>query len=554
MSAGSTVPPSFPTSKEELKERLETAKPSYTLPKSTRKLAAPFRDPEEFFEHTNSGSLRFVPAWLAKDLMYHYRFVTLQDTGEIYVYDRDLGIYEPNGESLIRILVSINLGDLHRKHYAEEVVYQIQVSTYRPREELKVPDGLLVLKNGVFDVANNKLNLFTPQIFALNRIPVSYDPHADCPRIKRFLSEVVTSGDATILQEAIGYVFKRGYRYQKAFMLVGDGANGKTTLLALLICFIGPENVSSISLQDIVSSRFAAAELYGKMANIYDDLSQNALKRTGQFKMATGGGRMKGERKFKNPFFFVNEGKMFFSTNQIPDADDNTIAFFRRWIIMNFPNKFLETDPRTDPDLLEKLTTEEELSGFFNWALEGLRRLDGQGGFSHSKTVDEVQEQYERMSSPIKAFRIDHLEINPESVIPKDELYAHYVEYCVENQLPAKAKNIFSMLLYRELPKISETRIREEGKRIQCWKGITFCETKIDKSPDQPDRKTLTESLDELLTIARKIKAKSQSGRVREDALLKELKWNRKHLIKVIKIACRDKMMTPYGPKSWVVR
>ena len=88
--------------------------------------------------------------------------------------------------------------------------------------------------------------------------------------------------------------------HQSAFILVGDGGNGKSPLLSLLTEFLGPENVSSISLQGLVNHKFAAAELYGERANIYDDLSSDALKRSGQFKMATGGDMLKGENKFKN--------------------------------------------------------------------------------------------------------------------------------------------------------------------------------------------------------------------------------------------------------------
>ena len=88
----------------------------------------------------------------------------------------------------------------------------------------------------------------------------------------------------------------RGYPHQSAFILVGDGGNGKSPLLSLLTEFLGPENVSSISLQDLVNHKFTAAELFGERANIYDDLSSDALKRTGQFKMATGGDMLKGEK------------------------------------------------------------------------------------------------------------------------------------------------------------------------------------------------------------------------------------------------------------------
>jgi len=292
--------------------------------------------------------------------------------------------------------------------------------------------------------------------------------------------------DAKVLQEAVGYTLKNGYIYQKAFMLVGDGANGKSTFLSLVIIFLGPKNVSSISLQDLVSHKFAIAELFGKRANIFDDLSHDALKRTGQFKMATGGGMLKGEKKFQHPFFFKNDAKLFFSTNRVPEAYDNTTAFFRRWVLINFPNQFMGDD--ADPHLLEQLTTDEELSGFFNWALEGLKRLDRQGGFSYTSTIDEVQRQYERMSNPLKAFKEDHLRKDPNAITPKNDLYRAYVNYCIDNGLPAKAKNAFSMELYRVMPQIAETRIRKGKTRTQCWKGVKYSEEIIVESPDLPDQ------------------------------------------------------------------
>ena len=83
---------------------------------------------------------------------------------------------------------------------------------------------------------------------------------------------------------------------------------------------------------------------------------------------------------------------MIFSANLIPKTKDDTTAFFRRWIIINFPNQFLPDNPKTDKDLTKKLTTQEELSGFFNWTLKGLKRLLKNGKFSSGKSVEETRQ------------------------------------------------------------------------------------------------------------------------------------------------------------------
>ncbi|KXB01878.1 hypothetical protein AKJ43_02955 [candidate division MSBL1 archaeon SCGC-AAA261D19] len=172
---------------------------------------------------------------------------------------------------------------------------------------------------------------------------------------------------------------------------------------------LGKENVSSPSLHDLLKNRFAKAELYGKLANIHADIPNKALgTTTGPFKMLTGQDQIYAEKKHKDGFHFVNYAKLLFSANEIPERGDELRAFFRRWIIVDFPFKFVDNpDPNNEfekeknPNLLEELTTKEELSGFLNWALKGLQRLLDRGEFALDKSVEERSEIWEEMSNPI---------------------------------------------------------------------------------------------------------------------------------------------------------
>ena len=211
------LPPGFPTNKEELMERLENENFYRFIPNEDAP-PEPFGNYREYFEISQNGALKFIPKLLADDIMRNYHFLTFSDTGEVYVYDKDQGIYKPNGENLIRTLVAINLDTEHRKNHGDEVLYHIKVSTFKNRHEIRLPDDILVLKNGLFNIATRKLHPFTPRIIAFNNIPVNYNPDADCPKIKKFFSEVVTDEDAEVLQEAFGYTLKNGYVYHKAFM------------------------------------------------------------------------------------------------------------------------------------------------------------------------------------------------------------------------------------------------------------------------------------------------------------------------------------------------
>jgi len=430
---------------------------------------------ELFFEDKE-----FIPKNLADFIMEDRNFITFSDTDELYVYI--MGIYCPGGESLVKGLCEKYLGKEANTRRVNEVINHIKRSTYIKRNEIDSDIELLCVQNGILNIKTLELTPHTPNIVFLNKIPVNYNPNADCPRIKQFISEIVKESDILLIQEMIGYTLWRNYNLDKAFLLIGEGDNGKSTLLGLLAKFLGKENVSSISLQDLDTNRFAIAEFYGKLANIYADLTDRALNHTGKFKMLTGGDIISAERKFKGQFLFNNHAKLIFSCNKVPESRDDTTAFYRRWIMINFPNKF-EGENR-NPNILEGISTEEELSGLLNWALEGLRRLLKNGHFSNSITTEEIREQYIKQSNPVLAFVEDRLISDSKGEISKDELYRAFCDYCEEVGLPTKAKNVFG----RELPRyiaVDSGQTREKG---HIWRGIRLVNTDMENNDREEER------------------------------------------------------------------
>ncbi len=111
-------------------------------------------------------------------------------------------------------------------------------------------------------------------------------------------------------------------------MLFGSGKNGKSTLLNLLISFLGEGNTSNVSLQELCYGKFSRIRLFGKQANIHDDLPNTKLSQTGNFKMLTGESKTEGEMKFRQDTIrFNNYAKLIFSCNELPKTEDTTYAF-----------------------------------------------------------------------------------------------------------------------------------------------------------------------------------------------------------------------------------
>jgi len=339
----------------------------------------------------------------------------------------------------------------------------------------------------------------------LSGLPVEYNPDAECPTFLKFLKEILPDErDRLTIQEIFGSFLYR-LPVDRAFFFFGEGANGKSTLIKAMMAFLGKENIATRSLQEILSNRFAKADLYGKLANLYYDMPSTALLSTGDFKALTSGDLMTTERKFKDSFQFENYAKMVFSGNAVPQTRDETDAFFRRWVIISFPFQFLpaETVSRMlaegefegeggraatsniriavpQENLLQEMTSPRELSGILNWALEGLKRLiDHSFHFSSELTIEETHEKYLALSNTVHAFVSEGCEItgDPTDKIDKDELYKAYSAFCKKKNLAPLSYSWFFRKLLQESTLIAQERPRaESGSRSFVISGILLKE------------------------------------------------------------------------------
>ena len=415
------------------------------------------------------------PHALALHVLNEYEIITFQDTEEVFYFDYDRFCWINSGEHLIKKIAQEKWRDKATKYYVNEAIEHVKRSTFKNRDEIKMlPPELIPLNNCIINIKTFEHQPFTPDYFYTSKISVDYNPDADCPEIKKFFSEVLHPDDIPVIEELFGYCLYRGYPIHKAFLFHGNTHAGKSTMIRLLTAFLGKQNVVSIPLQQLTVNRFATAKLFGKLACVYADLSQEALTETGLFKMLTGEDLVPAEIKFKSGFEFVNHAKLIFSCNEIPKTHDETDAFWNRWIIINFPNQFLENK---DEKLIEKLTTPEELSGLLNLALAGLKRLLENGKFSYSKSAEEVREYYIRLSNSAQAFLDDMTEEDVKGSVLAQELYEAYVRYCSDYKLTTYTRGKFFKELQR-LRKIEKFTPKVGDRRLRGYKGIRLKEAK----------------------------------------------------------------------------
>lgn len=406
---------------------------------------------------------------LAQDLMAKYVFRTMEDTKEIYYYEA--GIFLPKGEILIeKELEKTDAGIM--TGYVNEVINKVKRQTYVQRTEFDKDLNVVNVRNGLLNIETCELSPHTPEYLSLVQLPVTYNPRAECTRILEYLGEVLAQDDVQTAIQVFGYTLDKTTKYQKASCLIGRGANGKSVFLTVMEKFLGKNNVSHVSLQAICHDRFAVADLFGKLANIHADLSDEKLNFAGTFKQLVSGDGLRAQRKHQHGFDFDNMAKLVFSANRIPESNDDSYAYYRRWIILPFFKTF--EGHNADPTLVDKLTTDDELSGLLNLALKGLRQLRSNGGFTQQeKTIQEIKEQFENTDvRNLMSFIHERCRLDPTSIIPTDELYKEYQEYAIESGVPPLDPIGFG----KELKKlqIEKRRMQTGGSRMYYYKGINL--------------------------------------------------------------------------------
>lgn len=266
------------------------------------------------------------------------------------------------------------------------------------------------LKGGkLLDWRTGELKPWDPETNLTYVLPVEYDPNAKCPAWERRLAEwLPDEGSRKIMQEFVGYSLIPYMGFEKALMIVGEGANGKSLFLETIQGMLGYEVVGSINMRSLFS-RFGPAELLGKILNIVNEAGSEYLRgaHADDFKNLVSGGRIIADVKNKAPLTFNNTAKFIFASNHDVKTSDKSEGWLRRMLIVPFEQDFSKS-PVPKYEIMSELR--KEYAGIFNWALEGLRRLMQNKQFSTSEAAQRKMDEYRYKNDIAADFFIHCLE------------------------------------------------------------------------------------------------------------------------------------------------
>lgn len=394
----------------------------------------------------------------------------LRINNQLHIYED--GLYKPGYQSIEGAMIDL-IPDLRQANRTEVLKYlEILIRD----NTAPVPAHILAFRNGLLNVLDNSFFPCSPDHIITNRIEWDYNPNAYDELTDKTLNKIACNDAAirALLEEATGYCLFRRNELGKAFILTGSGSNGKSTFLNMLKFMLGKDNVSSLDLKKL-GDRFSTVLLFGKLANIGDDISDEFVVDTSIFKKIVTGETIEAEHKGQPVFEFEPFVKLFFSANNIPRMGKGRDweAIKRRLIIIPFNAKFTQSDPDFVPFIGDQLRRQEAIEYLIRLGVEGLRRVLEAREFTHSDKVQKELDEYEESNNPVLAFVRECAE--DEYFIenaPTGEVYERYSEFCLANNLKPMSKIEFSKAVNKLLNfEIVVKRLGKKTVRVFAKKG-----------------------------------------------------------------------------------
>jgi len=459
----------------------------------------------------------------------------------VFAWDKKKGIFTPFDKELRKVIREISefleiRGDLTSlaqlsKRDVDDVFDEIKDLTLTPlpKEPLRI-----AFKNGTLEWTDTGVVWYdakerTPKQYTFYYLPweVKFDEIEKfankeikiedveelacrlCPKTLEAFKSWVDNKWITLFQ-IIGYTLYPEIKFRKAFMLVGEGANGKSTFINLIKELLR-DYAKDISPRELFDSqnRFIVANLYHKLANAVAESKDYTIDDMDRFKRLTGGDWFTADVKFKDPITFKNIAKLIVASNNMPHLrDTNDKAFWHRWIIIEFPHRF------QDDDTWAKRTfTDEEKNGIITVALLAFIRVIQQRHFDFEQSEKEVMDIWLAKIDKVYSFIKTYVEkgilmLDPKNGdlwVARDDLYNMYKDYCIDIGERGVGRKAFARAL-REYFGITTEKKNIDGKRVRAFVGIAVNEvekTRLDQGYEN--------SLDELINYV-----KNNNGVIKE--------------------------------------
>lgn len=347
-----------------------------------------------------------------------------------WIWNPESFMYEMCDETDIMILinnnVTINTIDSKERNEILESLKQVG----RENMPKKMKESWVQFKDKIIDIETGEEFEASPKYFVTNPIPweLNKDNYELTPNMDRIFEEWVGKDNVKILYEILAYCILPSYPIHRIFCFMGEGMNGKSCFLRLLSKFIGIKNITTTELDTLTTSRFEITRLHKKLVCMMGETDFSEMSKTSIIKKLTGQDLIGFEYKNKNPFEDINYAKLLIATNNLPPTTDKSIGFYRRWMIIDFPNHFSE-----EKDILNDIP-DEEYRILARKSCTILRELLSKRCFSNQGSIEERIKKYEDKSNFFDKFWKDNIIEDVDGRISASAFEKNLEKFCRNNK------------------------------------------------------------------------------------------------------------------------
>lgn len=351
-------------------------------------------------------------------------------SNELFFFNDKLSIYS-NDESYIMGYMTKLCPQL-KDYQKQETVKYIHNYLYDEAVEFNTNPYSVVFKNGILDLSTSTFEDMTPSHLESIQINCNYIPTTQSVAVVDEFFRTATNGDKDIeqlLYEAIGYAMLKTNELQLAFMLVGNGRNGKSTYLDLVKAILGRGNYGSISFKDL-QSNFRASMLINKLASFAGDVSNQPIQDSELVKSLIAGEEVTMEQKYKDAVTQDVFSTMFYACNTLPRTPDTTDGFYRRFCIIPFVADLTKVSKVDGMNFKRNLLSKDSLDYVAYKAVQAITNvLNNTREFTEPQAVKEMKQAYRIDNSTILSWFKENFK-NDTNLLLQKKLTEAYLNYC----------------------------------------------------------------------------------------------------------------------------
>lgn len=365
------------------------------------------------------------------------------------------GVFLEDGEQYVKAQAVQRLGKRWSSRASDETLRYIIDQAHVPQETVNNITEYANCINGMLHLPTLELKPHSPAYLSLSQVPVVWDSAASTSAIDEFVASILIEDAIPAFWEFFGSAFITARYEPKHFLVLhGPGNTGKSKLLELMGRFFGKRNTRAIPFQTLADNKFAAASLFGKMVNIFSDLSQTEANNGDFIKTLTGDDPISGERKFKDWFEFKNTARLAFSANHYPRVKSPDGPYFDRVLIGQCNNRFSRAT--ADPGIVDKLATPQNLSGILIRCAQGYQRLIANNGITECASITAAVNEYRFSADTVQGFWYA-CPFNPNAAVARQEVYQIYRQVCEAGNRKAVSEDLFFKRTAENLDRLGMT-------------------------------------------------------------------------------------------------